>query len=77
MVPLWIVNLYWCDCAFLLLNVTKTKDMSFRHQPSNSQSTIIKGQVVDFVKNYKYLGMIINYYLPDDYVPDDGCLYYG
>ncbi len=53
----------WCDNAFLQLNVKKTKDMyiDFRHKPSNiNQTTIIKGQALEVVDNYKYLGTIVD-----------------
>lgn len=52
----------WCDKAFLQLNVAKTKDMviDFRSKPPAVQLTIIKGQVVEGVETYKYLGTIID-----------------
>lgn len=51
----------WCDDSFLQLNISKTKDVSvdFRRQPSSSP-TITKGQVVESVERYKYLGTFID-----------------
>lgn len=52
----------WCYSAHLQLNVAKTKDMTvdFRHNPPPSQTTIIKGQAVEAVWSYKYLGSKID-----------------
>ena len=52
----------WCDDSYLKLNVTKTKDMiiDFRTRPVNHVTTIIKGEAVDQVENFKYLGIVID-----------------
>lgn len=34
--------------------------IDFRCQPPTSQNTILKGQVVDTIANYKYLGIMID-----------------
>ena len=51
----------WCDRSFLHMNISKTKDMhiDFRKLPSAKELTSIKGQTVECVDNYKYLGTII------------------
>ena len=52
----------WCDKSFLHMNISKTKDMyiDFRKLPSAKELTSIKGQTVECVDNYKYLGTIID-----------------
>ena len=52
----------WCQEAMLELNVTKTKDMciDFRHKAYNPTTTIINGQDIAIVHQYKYLGNIID-----------------
>lgn len=52
----------WCDDSYLKLNITKTKDMiiDFRTHAVDHVTTTIKGQVVDHVESYKYLGTIID-----------------
>lgn len=52
----------WCDESYLFLNVLKTKDMhiDFRKQALPQDLTVIKGQPVECVKNYKYLGTWID-----------------
>lgn len=51
----------WCDRSFLQLNIPKTKDMhiDLRRTPRATELTSIKGQTVECVDNYKYLGTII------------------
>lgn len=53
---------FWCDRAFLQLNVEKTKDMliDFRRKSSTPQNTTINGQMVGFVETYKYLSSLID-----------------
>jgi len=41
------------------MNISKTKDVNFRKPSRAKELTIIKGQTVDCVENYKYLGTII------------------
>ncbi|XP_070212553.1 uncharacterized protein [Littorina saxatilis] len=52
----------WCDDNFLELNVTKTKEliMDFRRTKSAVDPIIIKGEPVEMVDTYKYLGTIID-----------------
>ena len=52
----------WCDDSYLKLNITKTKDMiiDFRTRPVDHVTTIIKGEAVDQVENFKYLGIVID-----------------
>ena len=52
----------WCENAFLHLNITKTKDMSIdlRRHPNVPCSSVIKGQDIDMVPYYKYLGTLID-----------------
>ena len=52
----------WCKNHFLRLNVSKTKEMVFDFRLGNihHESTYIDGQEVQFVENYKYLGININ-----------------
>ena len=52
----------WCDSSHLHLNVTKTKDMviDFRRNPLPALTTTIKGQAVEVVESYKYLGSWID-----------------
>lgn len=50
----------WCDDSFLELNISKTKDMiiDFRMHAPTHDPTTIKGQPVDWVDSYKYLGTV-------------------
>ncbi|XP_076450032.1 uncharacterized protein LOC143286377 [Babylonia areolata] len=52
----------WCDENFLQLNVGKTKEMvvDFRRDPPKPRPLVIKGEVVDVVSQYKYLGAILD-----------------
>ena len=54
--------LSWCDNAFLQLNVSKTKELciDFRLSPQSPRKSLANGETVDIVKNYKYLGTIID-----------------
>lgn len=52
----------WCEESYLQLNISKTKDMiiDFRRHAHTHQVTTIKGQAVECVQSYKYLGTIID-----------------
>ncbi len=52
----------WCEKSYLHLNVLKTKDMiiDFRKNVPMHKVPYIKGQTVDSVQSYKYLGTIID-----------------
>jgi hypothetical protein len=52
----------WCDENYLSLNTRKTKEMIFDFGIKNkiSGDTVIKGNVVEKVDTYKYLGVIID-----------------
>ncbi|KAI3374456.1 hypothetical protein L3Q82_006277 [Scortum barcoo] len=49
----------WCDSNHLLLNTTKTKEMvvDFRRPRPHPEPVIIKGDCVEVVHTYKYLGV--------------------
>ena len=53
----------WCDMNYLDLNVGKTKEMiiDFRKENKTEFEPIsIKGEIVEKVSKYKYLGMVID-----------------
>ena len=52
----------WCDANFLQLNVQKTKEMvvDFRRDPPQQRPLVIKGEVVEIVSQYKYLGVVLD-----------------
>ena len=53
----------WCDENFLDLNVSKTKEMIIDFRKGNKFSfddIVIKGQKVDRVNSYKYLGVVLD-----------------
>ena len=52
----------WCEQSFLQLNISKTKNMhvDFRRRIGDKDVTSIKGQAVECVDSYKYLGTIID-----------------
>ena len=52
----------WSDENFLVLNVSKTKEIviDFRTKPSPIQPLVIKGEAVERVHEYKYLGTILD-----------------
>jgi hypothetical protein len=52
----------WCDNNHLLLNVKKTKEMviDFGRTVTPFEDLVIKGNTVDRVSEYKYLGTIID-----------------
>ena len=56
----------WCDSNFLELNVSKTKELivNFRAAPTHTEPITIKGQSVEMVSAYRYLGTVIDNKLP-------------
>ena len=52
----------WCDDNFLELNVSKTKEVvvDFRRKPSELDPVTMKGEAVERVSSYKYLGVTID-----------------
>ena len=50
----------WCDSHYLLLNVKKTKELifDFRKNIPTYDNIVIKGEVVERVVKYKYLGVL-------------------
>ena len=54
----------WCDSNFLALNVSKTKELvvDIRVAPTDPETEpiTIKGQSVEMVSAYKYLGVVID-----------------
>ena len=52
----------WCDSNHLLLNVAKTKEMvvDFRRDQPRPTPLVIKGEEVEMVDQYRYLGSIID-----------------
>ena len=52
----------WCESNHLLLNVTKTKELiiDFRKEKEQMQPIVIKGENVEVVNQYKYLGVTID-----------------
>ena len=51
-----------CNRNYLELNVTKSKELiiDFGREKISMDPTVIRGQPVEMVENYKYLGTIIN-----------------
>ena len=49
----------WCEANFLQLNVEKTKELvvNFSRKKDSISPVIIKGQEVEIVQSYKYLGV--------------------
>ena len=66
----------WCKSSFLDINVSKTKEMhiDFRKNPSVISPVIINDQAVEVVKQYKYLGTIIDNKLTFEPQVDAVCL---
>lgn len=58
----------WCDKSHLILNPSKTKEMSidFRRETSTHCSTIIKGEPIESVTEHKYLGVVLDHKLKWD-----------
>ncbi|KAL8595673.1 hypothetical protein ACOMHN_025709 [Nucella lapillus] len=52
----------WCDDNYLLLNVAKTKEVvvDFRRDQLKPTPLVIRGEDVELVDQYKYLGSIID-----------------
>ena len=52
----------WCDQTFLGINVAKTEEIitDFRRNKSSIVSLVIKGEEVHIVRQYKYLGTVID-----------------
>ena len=52
----------WCKDNFLVLNVTKTKELlfDFRKQPLAVSPITIDREIVERVEKYKYLGIILD-----------------
>lgn len=51
----------WCDNHKLVLNVTKTKEMIFDPRGvGNHSSVTVKGQDIEQVMSYKYLGILLD-----------------
>ncbi len=44
----------------MILSTNKDMIIDFRSSPSSPQPTSVKGQMVESVSSYKYLGLIIN-----------------
>ena len=55
-------NVNWCDKNYLYLNVSKTKDMciDFRKNQRCPKPVCIKGEAVERVDTYKYLGVVFD-----------------
>ena len=53
----------WCEENFLVLNTAKTKEMIFDFRLNKDQAypIMLKGEDIQNVKNYKYLGAIPPY----------------
>ena len=52
----------WCDKNYLCLNVSKTKEMciDFRKNQRCPKPVYIKGEAVERVDTYKYLGVVFD-----------------
>ena len=52
----------WCDKNYLYLNVSKTKEMcaDFRKNKRCPKPVYIKGEAVERVETYKYLGVVFD-----------------
>ena len=52
----------WCDKNYLYLNVSKTKEMciDFRKNKRCPKPVYIKGETVERVETYKYLGVVFD-----------------
>lgn len=57
----WNQVVKWCDANNLILNVTKTKEMiiDFGRNKNIKGPLIIKGQTVEVVNTFKFLGSYI------------------
>lgn len=52
----------WCESSCLFLNTRKTKELivDFRTGRHTHQNMVIHGEDIEVVKNYKYLGTVID-----------------
>uniref|UniRef100_A0A1A8MF94 Reverse transcriptase domain-containing protein n=1 Tax=Nothobranchius pienaari TaxID=704102 RepID=A0A1A8MF94_9TELE len=52
----------WCDANFLQLNIGKTQELviDFRKKKQTFSPVVIKGQPVEIVETYKYLGVYLD-----------------
>ena len=52
----------WCEENYLILNVSKTKEMiiDFRRQKSTPTPLVINNETVEIVHTYKYLGFTVD-----------------
>ena len=55
----------WCDQNYLQLNIGKTKEMviDFRRKVPVYSDVAIKGETVEKVETYRYLGIVIDHKL--------------
>lgn len=62
----------WCEASQLHLNTSKTKELvfDFRHGAPSPTPTLIKGEEIEMVTEYKYLGLIIDCKLSWDQCAD-------
>lgn len=53
----------WCEASQLELNTSKTKELvfDFRREAPSPTPTLIKGEEIEMVTEYKYLGLNHNY----------------
>ncbi len=65
----------WCKRSFLNINISKTKEMiiDFRRKSPSVPPSLIDGQAVEVVHQYKYLGTIIDDELTFDANTDAVC----
>lgn len=62
----------WCEASQLELNTYKTKELvfDFRREAPSPTPTLIKGEEIEIVTEYKYLGLIIDHKLSWDQCAD-------
>ena len=54
----------WCEQSHLLLNTSKTKEMAIDFRRDKAfRSTVIQGQPIQSVHEYKYLGVVLDHKL--------------
>ena len=60
----------WCDKNYLYLNVSKTKEMciDFRKNQRSPNPVYIKGEAVERVDTYKYLGVVFDSKLTSNFL---------
>lgn len=61
-----------CEASYLQLNASKTKELvfDFRREAPSLTLSIIKGEKIEVMTKYKYLGLIIDHKLPWDQCAD-------